>query len=144
MFSALNSYVCQPVVANRTAFVFFHMQNKQMGSTYPFLDLESHDLQVSLYTRGSDQETVLPCHPQIGKYIIIQKQRRQFSCVLYGSSSKVTTNMLLSKVILRSGKLNWNNLDMPLLIAMSCTLWKQPEKLNSGSECNVKVLNKKT
>ena len=54
------------------------MQHKQMGSTYAFPQLESHDLEVLLYTRGApdsqfafltteDQEEVLPCHRQKGK-----------------------------------------------------------------------------
>ena len=113
---------------------FFHMKHKQMGSTYTFPKLES-------------QETLLPCHPQIAylreeKYIFIQKNS-QLSCVLYGSYSKVTIIMLFLEVVLRSGKFKWNNLDMPLRIVMSCIIWKQPVKMNSGSECNVKLLNKK-
>ena len=39
----------QIAVVNRTVFVFFHMQHKQMGSTYAFPQLGSHDLEVSLY-----------------------------------------------------------------------------------------------
>ena len=56
------------------------------------------------------------------------KDAFQLSCVLYGSNSTVTINMLFSEVVLRSKNLNWNNLDMPLRIAISCILWKQPEK----------------
>ena len=56
------------------------------------------------------------------------KDAFQLSCVLYGSNNTVTINMLFSEVVLRSKNLNWNNLDMPLHIAMSCFLWKQPEK----------------
>ena len=133
------SYVCLPVVVNRT-FFFFHMQHKHMGSTYAFPQLESHYPEVLLYTRGAsesrfaflipeDQEALLPCHPQKGKIHFHPKTKTPAPCVLYGSHSKVTINMLFSEVVLRSGKLNWDNLDMPLLIAMSCILWKQPEKI---------------
>ena len=133
------SYVCLPVVVNRT-FFFFHMQQKHMGSTYAFPQLESHYPEVLLYTRGAsesrfaflipeDQEALLPCHPQKGKIHFHPKTKTPALLRALGSHSKLTINMLFSEVVLRSGKLNWDNLDMPLRIAMSCILWKQPEKI---------------
>ena len=110
-----------------------------MGSPYAFPQLESHDPEVLLHTRGAsesrfaffipeDQEALLPCHPQKGKIHFHPKTKTPAPCVLYGRHSKVTINMLFSEVVLRSEKLNWNNLDMPLRIAISCILWKQPGK----------------
>ena len=69
---------CRLAVANRTVFIFFHMLNKQMGSTYAFPQLESHDPEVLLYTRIAsespfafltleDQEALLPFRLQKGK-----------------------------------------------------------------------------
>ena len=100
-----------------------------MRSTYAFPLLESHDLEVLLYTRGAseswfgfltpkDQEALLPCHPQKGKIYFHLKAKPWQS----------DNQHAFLEVVLRFGKLNGNNLDMLLCIAMSCILRKQPEK----------------
>ena len=129
LFSTSNSSVCWPTVANGTIFsFFFQMQYKQMGSTYPFPQLHQNCALLFWHWKTKRHSCLVIRRKE--KYIFIWKQRCQLSCVLYGSHSKVTINMLFSKIVLSLGKLNLNNLHMSLCIAVSCILClqKQPEK----------------
>ena len=139
MFSTSNSYVCRPVVASRTVFVFFTCSINRWDQLmlspnwkvmiqkfYSILEVHQNRGLPFWHRKTNRHPCLVICRKE--KYIFIWKQRRQLSCVFYGSNRKVTINMLFSDVVLRWGKLNWNNLDMPLRIVMSCILWKQPEK----------------
>ena len=138
MLSISNSYVCHAVVTNRTIFVFFSffidgwnqltLFPKWNAKNWTFCSkLDVHQNHGLLFWhRKTKRHSCLNIRRK-EKYTFSWKQRRQLSCVLYGDHSKVTINMLFLEVVLRSGRLNWNNLDMSLRIAMSCILWKQPE-----------------
>ena len=141
MFSTSNSYVC--FVAYRTVFVFFTWNINRWDQLMLFPNwkvmirrfhsiLEVHqNCGLVFWHQKAKKHSCLVIHPQKGKTNFHLKTKtsaffralRKPKCF-----SKETSNMLFSEVVLRSGKLNWNNLEMPLRIAISCILCKQPEK----------------
>ena len=139
IFSTSNSCACRPAVANRTISAFFTCRINRweqpmlflsckvmIRKFYSILLVRQNNGLLFWHRQTKSHSYFVICRKE--KYIFIRKRRRQLSCVLYGSHSKVRINMLFWEVVLRSGKLNWNNPDMPIRIAMSCILWKQPKK----------------
>ena len=106
-----------------------------MGSTYACSQLESHDLEVSLYIPGAsksrfafltleDQEALWPCHPEKGQIHFHPKTKMLTFLRALRKPWQSENQHVFSGGVLRSGKLHWNTIDMPLPIAMSCVLRK--------------------
>ena len=132
-FPTLNSYMCRLVVANKTAFVFFHIQHSQMGSIYAFPQSESLDPEILLYTQGALESRLFNAGRPRGTLFLSSAERKNtffLSCLLHGSHSKMAISIFFGGCF-ENGK-------------AYTFLGNSLKKSNSGSKCNVKILNKKT
>ena len=138
MLSASNSYVCWPIVANRTVFVFFTCNINGWGQLMLFPIGRSWFRSFTLYLRYIWIAVWFfdTWKPRGTLALSSAEKKNTFSCENKDASSLTCFMEAIAMwqstcffgVCLKLGKLNWNNLDMLLLIAMSCILWKHPEK----------------
>ena len=152
MFSTLNSYVCWPVVADRTVFVFFHMQHKQMGSTYALPHLGSHDPEVLLYTWGTSESVFFDTRRPRGILALSPSERKNtFSSKNKDASSLACFMEVIakwqSKCFFR--RLFWvqeslTGTTVTCHFVLGCLAFFGSNLKKSGSEHNVKILNKIT
>ena len=104
----------------------FQMQHKQMWSIYAFPQLESHDLKSYSIIEVHQNRGLLFWYGKTKRHSCLAIRRKEKYIFIRKSSFLAC---LRAVAIVTLGKLNWNNLDIPLCIAMCCILWKQPEKI---------------